>query len=213
MFAVNTYEQIEAIERQLAQRHIVILLFVRPSLQGAREIIDEFDYIHYNSGRYCSIYAIGYTNSFQFASQNDYREIPNSSKKNWYFSDRAFVDFKNNLEARLSWRYSGEIELIVLQSNPQGHQILNFQNYVAIDVNYGIKNQYIDSFPRLMESLIRTSRSEVCAADAMKKMGSSRLGVKNVVLTSIGECKRIPASVKSIIKDHLFYLTCARRTK
>ena len=75
----------------------------------------------------------------------------------WYFSNAEFVKFKNNLEQRIKWRYSGETELIVLQSNPEWQQILNFQNYVSIDVNYGIKNGYIDSFQRFMEALVRSS--------------------------------------------------------
>lgn len=207
MFAVNTYEQIEKIERELGEQHIVILLFVRPSLQGAKEIIDEFDYIHYNSGKLCSIYAVGYTNDSELARTNGYRKLDRKYGADWYFSDKAFVDFKNNLEGRLNWKYSGEIELIVLQSNPNGSKILNFQNYVAIDVNYGIRKEYIDSFPRLMESLIRSSRSEVTAIEAMKKVGHSRISVKNVILNTIEECKKVPMPVKNIVKDRLFYLT------
>ncbi|WP_283610480.1 hypothetical protein [Faecalispora anaeroviscerum] len=206
MFAVNTYEQIEKMERELGEQHIIILLFVRPSLQGAKEIIDEFDYIHYNSEKLCSIYAVGYTNDLDLAKTNGYGKLDRKYGADWYFSDKAFVEFKNNLESRLNWKYSGEIELIVLQSNPNGNQILNFQNYVAIDVNYGIRNEYIDSFPRLMESLIRSSRSEVTATEAMRKMGHSRISVKNVVLNTIKECKKVPIPVKNIVKDRLFYL-------
>ena len=211
MFAVNTYEQIEAIERELNERHIVILLFVRPSLPGGKEIIDEFDYIHHNSGRFCSIYAVGYTNDASLAERRGYRRVDRAHGAAWYFSDAAFVQFKNNLESRLSWKYSGEIELIVLQSNPGGRQILNFQNYVAIDVNYGIKKEYIDSFPRLMESLIRSSRSEVTATEAMKKAGNPRLSIKNILLHTIEECKKVPGPVKNILKDRMFYLASTHR--
>lgn len=211
MFAVNTYEEIEKIERELGDRHIVILLFVRPSLQSAKEIIDEFDYIHHNSEKYCSIYAVGYTNDSAMAGKDGYRRVDRGYGADWYFSDKAFVEFKNNLEQRLNWRYSGEIELVVLQSNPDGHQILNFQNYVAIDVNYGIKNDYIDSFPRLMESIIRSSRSEVTTTAAIKKVSNARFSVKNVVLNTIEECKKIPTPVRNIIKDRLFYLTSIHR--
>lgn len=207
MFAVNTYEQIEKIERELGDKHIVILLFVRPSLQGAKEIIDEFDYIHYNSERYCSVYAVGYTNDFELAKKGGYRKIDRGFGVDWYFSDKVFVEFKNNMENRLNWKYSGEIELIVLQSNPGGRQILNFQNYVAIDVNYGIKNDYIDSFPRLMESLIRSSHSEVTTAAAIKKVGNTRFSVKNIVLDTLEACKKIPTPVRVIVKDKLFYFT------
>lgn len=56
MFAVNTYEEIEKREKELNKKHIVILMFVRPSLPNSNNIINEFEYIHYNSCEYCSIY-------------------------------------------------------------------------------------------------------------------------------------------------------------
>lgn len=65
MFAINTYEEIEQRQRENGDKQIVILLFVRPTVPGAKEIIEEFDYIHYNSERYCSIYAVGYSNDFR----------------------------------------------------------------------------------------------------------------------------------------------------
>ena len=207
MYAVNTYEQIEKIERELGEKHVVILLFVRPSLPGAKEIIDEFDYIHYNSEKYCSIYAVGYTNDPALVKGGEYGKIERGFGAEWYFSNRAFVAVKNNLERRINWKYSGETELVVLQSNPEGRQILNFQNCVALDVNYGLKNAYIDSFPRLMESLIRSSRSEVSAAAAMEKSLGARISIKNVLMNTIEECKKIPSPVRRIIKDRLFYLT------
>lgn len=210
MFAVNTYEDIEKNERKMDDKHIVILLFVRPSLQGASEIINEFDYIHYNSARYCSIYAVGYTNDCSMAEENGYRRVKRDGGTDWFFSDNAFVDFKNHLERRLNWKYSGEIELIILQNNPESNQILNFQNYVAVDVNYGIRNKYIDSFPRLMESLIRGAKSEVTAKEVIQKTCNARLSAKNVAIEAIGECKKIPLPVRTLIKDRLFYMTSVK---
>ena len=50
MFSACTYEEIEEIERRVNYKEIVILLFVRPNIDGAINIIKEFEYIHYNSG-------------------------------------------------------------------------------------------------------------------------------------------------------------------
>lgn len=49
MFAVHTYEEIERRQRENADKQIVILLFVRPTTSGAKEIIEEFDYIYNRS--------------------------------------------------------------------------------------------------------------------------------------------------------------------
>lgn len=205
MFAVNTYEEIEKNETQLGGKHIIVLLFARPSLSEAKEIIEEFEYIHHNSGKFCSIYAVGYSDSADCQSSREWRKIRSVNSIDWYYSDQAFVKLKDKLEQRLNWKYSGDIELIVLQSNPEGNNILNFENYLAIDVNYGIKNEYIESFPRFMESLIRSSRKEVEALALAKDMRRGRLKISQVVVDTINECKKVPFPVRKIAKDRLFY--------
>jgi predicted nucleic-acid-binding protein len=206
MFAVNTYEEIEKKEIEIGEKHLIIFLFVRPSLAGAKEIIDEFNYIHYNSGRYCSIYAIGYTND-SMSGYDSFTKIKGIQNSEWYYSDVAFVQFKRYLEKRLKWRYSGEIEMIILQSNPEGRNILNFTNYIAVDVLHGIRKEYIESFPRFMETLIRSSQSQVEVKPAIQKAVIKQIKIKDIVYDAISESKRIPTPVKKILKDSLFYRT------
>ena len=207
MFPVNTYDEIEKNEKIINEKHIVVLLFVRPSLPGAKEIIDEFNYIHYNSGRFCSIYAVGYSSEENCRGHQSWKPIERVAGVEWYYSDQVFVDFKERLECKLGWKYSGDIEMIVLQSNPSGRSVLNFENYLAIDVNYGIKNEYIESFPRFMEALVRSSRREVETAGLTREMQRTRLKIGEIVRFSIDECRKIPLPVKRIIKDRLFYRT------
>lgn len=207
MFAINTYEEIERNEKQLNEKHIIVLLFVRPSLAGAKEIIEEFSYLHYNSGKYCSIYAVGYSNGKNGHTYANFKKISGIQDSDWYYSDKAFVDFKNKLEKRLNWKYSGDIELIILQSNPEGRNILNFEHYLAVDVNYGIKYEYIDSFPRFMESLIRSSKAEIDTVEGLKRIQKSRYKISSIVCEAIDECKKIPKPIRRIIKDRLFYRT------
>lgn len=207
MYAVNTYEAIEANEKELNEKHIIVLLFVRPSLPGAQQIIEEFNYLHFNSQKYCSIYAVGYSNDKNALAFHDARTVKGVCNADWYYSDEAFIQMKNKLENRLKWKYSGDIEMIILQSNPGGNSILNFENYLAVDVNYGIKNDYIESFPRFMESLIRSSKQEVQVTDAAEDLRSGRYKISKIVGASIDECKKIPKPLKMIIKDRLFYRT------
>lgn len=205
MFAVTTYEEIEKIEQEINEKHIIVLLFVRPSLPGADKIIEEFNYLHHNASRFCSIYAVGYSSNNQ--SQTIFQTVKGVNGALWHYSDEAFVYFKNRLEKRLKWRYSGEIELLILQSNPEGRSILNFENYLAVDVNYGIKHEYIESFPRFMETLVRTSRHAVEVEPAAFRLQTSQYKISEIVGKSIDACKKVPQPVKKIIKDRLFYRT------
>ena len=205
MFAVSTYEEIIAREKEVENLEIVVFLFVRPTNQDAIEIINEFEYIHHNSGKYCSIYAIGYNDNPQVSSDVYYKKISGFWGNNWFFSTKAFAEFKNNLEQRIKWKYSGETELLILQNNPGGYDPLNFTNYAAIDVNKGLREGYIDSFQNFMETLMRSAKSKVTAKEAMSDLCKSRISIKDTITDAIDGSKKIPKSAKRIIKDRLFY--------
>ena len=178
MFAASTYEEIERIESQVENMEIVVFLFARPTEE---KILKEFEYIHYNSAKYCSIYAIGYTDDFAKAEDQTYRKVDAMMQRDWYFSTKAFTEFKEKLQNRIRWNYSGHTEILVLQNNPGQRNVLNFHNYVAIDVNKGIREGYIDSFESFMESLIRSSKRRVTAKEAIRDVRNSRISVKDIL--------------------------------
>lgn len=169
------------------------------------KILKEFEYIHYNSARYCSIYAIGYTDDFTKAEDRTYRKVDAMMQQDWYFSMKAFTEFKEKLQNRIHWDYSGETEILILQNNPGKRNILNFQNYVAIDVNKGIREGYIDSFQSFMESLIRSSKRRVTAKEAIRDVRNARISIKDIIAGAIDDCKKVPTPIKEIAKDRLFY--------
>lgn len=210
MFAASTYDEIIQQERLIENKEIVVLLFVKPTNQAAIDIIQEFEYIHYNSSNYCSIYAIGYSNDFEKQTDKHYKKVSELLNSDWYFSNKAFVEFKNNLEERIKWKYSGETEILILQNNPGKTNALNFTNYVAVDLNKGLKEGYVDSFQRFMESLVRSAKSSVATKEVISDIRRSRVSVKNIVAEAIDDCKKIPKPAKQIMKDRLFY-HCANR--
>ena len=202
MFAASTFEEIERIEKQVENMEIVVFLFARPTEE---QILKEFEYIHYNSTKYCSIYAIGYTEDVTKAKDYTYRKVDASMQQDWYFSTKAFTEFKEKLQDRIRWNYSGGTEILVLQNNPGQRNVLNFQNYVAIDVNKGLREGYIDSFQSFMESLIRSSKCRVTAREAIRDVRNSRISVKDILASAIDDCKKVPTPIKDIAKDRLFY--------
>lgn len=205
MFAASTYDEIVKYEGRVKNMEIVVFLFVKPTNQDAIDIIHEFEYIHYNSAKYCSVYAIGYSDDPQKKTCSHYRKVSEIMGHDWYFSNKIFVEFKNNLEKRINWEYSGEIEVLILQNNPYGKETLNFSNYVTIDVNKGLREGYIDSFQRFMESLIRSSRKVVTAKEVANDLRKSRISIKDTIAEAIDNSKRIPRPAKQILKDRLFY--------
>ena len=205
MFAASTYEEIIEAEKQIENLEIVVFLFVKPTTSEALEIIKEFEYIHYNAADFCSVYAIGYSNDLSKAADREYKKAASILDSDWYFSSKAFVAFKERLGSRIHWQYSGETEVLILQNKPGEKDCLNFQNYVAVNVNKGLREGYIDSFQLFMESLISSSKSQVTARAAIETVRRKRLSIKTVISEAITNSKKIPKPVQGIIKDRLFY--------
>lgn len=200
MFAVSTYEEIVNIEKQVENLEIVVFLFVR---DNQKDILQEFEYIHYNAAKYCSVYAIGYSDGIK--KDQTYKKVDTGMEQDWFFSTKAFIEFKEKLQDRIKWEYSGETEILVLQNCPGNPHVLNFQNHVAISVNKGIREGYIDSFQSFMEALIRSTKSKVSTIDVIGDLRKSRIKVKDILSETIEDCKKIPKPVKRILKDRLFY--------
>lgn len=211
MFAASTYSEIISRENDIDYRHIIVLLFVRPTNQNALDIIKEFEYIHYNSRESCSIYAVGYSNDFIKASEDSsYTKVGPVLDGDWYFSNIAFVEFKDRLEKRIHWKYSGETELLILQNSPGSRNPLCFSNYVAINVNKGIREGYMDSFQSFMESLIRGAKQNVTAKKVVRDIQKERISIKSIITGALDDCKKVPTPIRKIIKDNLFYRSANR---
>lgn len=204
MNLVHSYDELERIERKIENQELVIFLFVRPGHPHFDEIIEDFDYFHCFSGRYCSIYAIGYSSPDE-ADRQTARDGYRVGKG--IFNARAFQEIKENLEERIDWKYSGETEVLILQNNPGQANSLNYQNYVSISIDEGLRRGYIDSFQRFMEVLLRSARTEVNAKRAILKVANSNNRIRDLVSDAISDCKRIPTPIRSILRNRLFYRT------
>lgn len=205
MFAVGTYEEIEENEKKVENQEIVIFLFVKPNTDMGNQVVKEFEYIHYNTDKYCSVYAIGYSNNPEKLKDSS-KAITTVDGTEWLYIAKDFVDFKNKLENRIRWKYSGETEVMILQNNiNKTSNVLNFQNYVAINIEKGIREGYIESFQTFMESVMREAKSSIEADELVKNVRRKRIQIKDIITGAIEDCKKIPAPAKKIMKDRLFY--------
>ena len=82
---------------------------------------------------------------------------------------------------------------------------LDFRNYNYIDINYGIRKGYIDSFERFMQRLLIACQKEVDGYKAISEANRKRLKPRNVLEMAIEKMPKLPKTVKFILKDKLFY--------
>lgn len=201
-------EGINEIESSIDYKHVIVLLFVKPSDKNSEEILEKLNYLHHKSGKYCSIYLIGYAQNFM-GQYKDVKIIEGPDCEEWEYSDKCFIGVCDNLQKRLkNWSYSGEPELIILQNMiEKTNSNLDFRGYVYIDINYGIRKKYIDSFSRFMERFLCACKYEVEAEEAIVRANRNRIKCRNVLEMAIENMPRLPKPVKLILKDRLFYKT------
>jgi len=209
MYPINNIRGIEEQEIQIEGSHAIILLFVKPSDPNAHDIIGNINYLHHKSKGYCSIYLIGYARDM-YGTYPDVQTIHGINHESWEYSDQCFIEVCEQLEKRLkNWMYSGEPEMIFLQNSStlNGGRILDFRNYNYIDINYGIQKEYIDSFQRFMERILRACRSETEAQKVIAIANRKRLSWRKIVEMAMECDTRLPAPIKDIIGNKSFFKT------
>ena len=212
MYPIHDLNGIDANERLRRGRRAIMLLLVKPTDRIAGQLVGNFNYYHFASGDHCSIYAAGYSLD-SLREYGDARKVCTVDGHSWWYSDRCFVEFVNQLSARTKWRYSGEPEILVLQNGEGKHSSLDFTNYVAIDVCQGLRQGYVDSAPRLMEALLQASKREVEAKRVMRK--ATRLSASDIAKSAIDiglDLAHCPVSLKNVLADRAFYRTSNRRS-
>lgn len=209
MFPVFNLEGIKEQESMLEENHVIILFLVKPSDKGADDYFKQFNYYHYRSGKYCSIYVLGCSQNFN-GKYLDVVSVVGVDNQEWQYSDQCFAEACDELKQRLSnWRYSGEPELIIFQNSSASYpgRYLDFSNYDYIDINYGITKEYIDSFPRFMERLLEACKKEVTADEAVGRSNRKRIRLRKVIEYTLESCPKLPKPVKRILNDRLFFKT------
>lgn len=209
MYPINNINDIEEHEKQYSEQHGIILIFVKPSDKIANEIIDNFNYMHKKSKGYCNIYVIGYSEHGNNNQYDDVKTIEGIQNHKWEYSDECFIEVCEELEKRLkNWYYVGEPEMIFLKNNINGkNSNLDFRNYNYIDISYGIRKGYIDSFPRFMERIFRVCKTYT-NNDLIKEANKLRFNAREILQLVLEYDNKIPNPIKDIIGDRNFFKSC-----
>ena len=132
-------------------------LIAKPQVQGTQEsIIQEFNYYNYRSGKYIDFFLPGYS-MYGHNNSGDEILIGHINNAEIYYSDQMFCNFIEEIEYQSKWEYSGETELLIVNSIKQK---LDYSNCLLIHFEKAIKVQAIPSIRNFMEKIIRLSKKE-----------------------------------------------------
>ena len=135
-----------------------ILLAPRFSRVGREEVIPRIGYLDHRSGEHVHFYCAGYGGYWHRSLVPDMEEIGDVKYRNgtvipWAFSQRLFAAFVDELEGATRWRYSGNVELILL--SPQ----VDFSTALTLDIEAMVSDGGIRSSAELFEAIIRYCRT------------------------------------------------------
>lgn len=140
---------------------MVGLLFARPSLPLVQaEIVPNLDYFHYRSGAHIDIFCAGYDGYTGRDEADGYKPVvvdKNDGLK-WGFSEAAFIQLVDEIEAISSWRYSGDPDLVLTNARydpAKRAAYLDFGQRVQCRLQRMKDIGAITSVPSLIEDIIR----------------------------------------------------------
>jgi len=97
---------------------MVRLLFARSDVPLAQvEVVPNLDYFHYRSGKHIDFFCAGYDGYTGRDETEGYRKINKKPELKWGFSERMFIRFMEDIEARSPWKYSGDCDLILANAH------------------------------------------------------------------------------------------------
>jgi hypothetical protein len=133
---------------------LVGLLFARPELRLARdEITSSLQYFDHRSGKHINFYCAGYT---QYGGpMEDYRTF---GVDGWVFSTLKFDAFRQEIETRSCWRYSGDCDLLLMNAchdTSARRAALDFKSAIVCHLDAMKAAGAIASVPSLFERIFQ----------------------------------------------------------
>lgn len=130
------------------------LIFGRPACKVFKdELLPDRKYYHLRSGENVELFYMGYADpDAEYVTVGDFDEND--------FSDESFTSAVSDFEKRTTWKYSGQSDIILLNSffSPAQKVHLDFSNVFAVQLEDAIESKLIRSGRGFVEEIMRQSR-------------------------------------------------------
>lgn len=123
--------------QEMRDSKLVGILFCHPKTPLAKtEIVDQLAHFHERSGEAVDFFCPGYGAYWPPDHFTDQKVIASIDGVDWLFSEKAFSQVIDDLEAETKWKYSGETELILVTAHRRNScdTELDFQNAIVCNL-------------------------------------------------------------------------------
>lgn len=149
---------------------MVGLLFAPPGAAISKaEILPRLDDFHHRSGNNIDFFCAGYGAYWPESWVSDAQPVTTTTdprfglKTDWLYSSKYFHDFRKEIESTAkSWKYSGEVDLILLNAYPDTDDLarLDFTGAVVLRIDQLRNDKLIESAPDLLEKIFRYAEGQ-----------------------------------------------------
>lgn len=169
MIAIYQYSDIqntlrEHFEHRYKRKDVNItgVLIARPETPATKdEIIPHLDYWHYRSDFFTEFFCVGYTPQ-KPNDEPDALPVARVGGKQWYFSQKAFVEVVEEIERQTKWRYDSKTYLLITNSRYDRNTKearLDFSGAMVVEIADAVKQEAIVSASELADALFAFAKS------------------------------------------------------
>ncbi|MGI8544551.1 MAG: hypothetical protein ACR2MD_13910 [Aridibacter sp.] len=157
MFEAPNLETVKNHNKEFADALCCIVFAPKFSKVAQEGIIPRIVYLDSRSDKYIHFYCAGYGAWWNEGKASDMEEIGTVTQQGqrvpWFFSQKLYSNFVDELEEDSSWKYQGDSELLIFSPELEYSQCLIF------NISEMLKISAIDSVGQLFEDLIRFAKS------------------------------------------------------
>lgn len=139
---------------------LIGLCFARPTSPLAKsEILPQIPDWHHRSGNSTDFYFAGFGDH---EWDEDFQKVELPGRGAWYYSPKAFQNFRTDVEARTKWKYSGGSDLILCAarwSESQSAPVIDFSCAIVCQLDAMKDAKAIVSVEQYFESVFRSAES------------------------------------------------------
>lgn len=179
------------------------ILITRPDLETGQSILNSLEYYHHLTGKNVNFYLPGY-GAYWYGAYPDEKVVAEIADIQWSFSNKAFVEFIQDMEEYSNWEYSGESELLLVRTE---NGILTYEVMMQFHIDNMLRDGVIWSISAFFQQLSRLFKDKDSLEDISNSLGKDKL-IQTIVYKML---EKLPNSLGNIITQEKYF--CVKNMK
>ena len=188
--------QSNAQDKEILNDYIGVLL-TRPDLDTGKSILNSLEYYHHLTGKNINFYFPGF-GAYWGKEHSDKRAVAIIDNVQWYFSNKKFVSFVEEMQLYSRWRYLGESELLLIRLRDG---ILTYEGMLIFYLDDMLRDKVIDSIPKFFQQLSNLFKDQ----DSLNAIGRFLDKDKAVQLITEMLLEKLPYGLKRVFINEKYF--------